>query len=131
MDIHGAAPLGGHVVASTVRNAASTTLAMRSRSASASVLAQMSSIGSQRWEFFSPSWLPSRGLRLRSVYSQGLLKRTASFSSSVFIPYVGSAFVAVHTVPHWLQGFAQHQPITPLAETLRGLLLGTRVGSNG
>jgi ABC-2 type transport system permease protein len=31
----------------------------------------------------------------------------------------------------WLRGFSAHQPITPITETLRGLLLGTPVGSNG
>jgi hypothetical protein len=29
----------------------------------------------------------------------------------------------------WLQGFARHQPVTPVIETLRGLRLGTPVGS--
>ena len=32
-------------------------------------------------------------------------------------------------MPAWLQGFAAHQPVTPVIETLRGLLLGTPVGS--
>jgi ABC-2 type transport system permease protein len=32
-------------------------------------------------------------------------------------------------MPSWIHGFAQHQPITPITETLRGLLLGTGVGS--
>ena len=32
-------------------------------------------------------------------------------------------------MPSWIQGFAAHQPITPVIETLRGLLLGTPVGS--
>ena len=31
-------------------------------------------------------------------------------------------------MPAWLQGFAEHQPVTPVIETLRGLLLGTPVG---
>jgi len=48
----------------------------------------------------------------------------------MFLPYPSSAFVPVQTMPSWLQGFARHQPITPVIETLRALLLGTPVGSN-
>jgi ABC-2 type transport system permease protein len=47
----------------------------------------------------------------------------------MFLPYASSAFVPVDTMPSWLQGFAAHQPVTPVIETLRGLLLGTPVGS--
>ena len=43
-------------------------------------------------------------------------------------PYASSAFVPVDTMPSWLQGFAGHQPVTPVTETVRGLLLGTPVG---
>ena len=47
----------------------------------------------------------------------------------MFLPYASSAFVPVDTMPSWLQGFAEHQPITPVVETLRGLLLDPPVGS--
>src|SRR5581483_10344650 len=47
----------------------------------------------------------------------------------MFLPYASSAFVPVHTMPAWLHGFAAHQPITPVTETLRRLLLGAPVGS--
>jgi ABC-2 type transport system permease protein len=48
----------------------------------------------------------------------------------MFLPYASSAFVPIDTMPSWIQGFAQHQPITPVIETVRGLLLGTPVGSS-
>ena len=48
----------------------------------------------------------------------------------MFLPYASSAFVPVDTMPSWLQGFAAHQPVTPVTETLRGLLLGTPVGND-
>jgi ABC-2 type transport system permease protein len=32
-------------------------------------------------------------------------------------------------MPAWLRGFAAHQPITPVTETLRALLLGHPAGS--
>jgi ABC-2 type transport system permease protein len=46
----------------------------------------------------------------------------------MFLPYVSSGFVPVDTLPEWLQGFAQHQPATPLIEAVRSLLTGTDPG---
>jgi len=43
----------------------------------------------------------------------------------MFLPYVSTAFVPVDTMPSWLRGFAEHQPMTPVIETLRGLWMGT------
>jgi ABC-2 type transport system permease protein len=45
----------------------------------------------------------------------------------MFLPYVSSAFVPVHTMPAWLQWVAEHQPLTPIIETIRGLLLDTAI----
>lgn len=42
----------------------------------------------------------------------------------IFLPYASSAFVPTGTMPSWLRVFADHQPFTPLIDTLRGLLLG-------
>jgi ABC-2 type transport system permease protein len=47
-----------------------------------------------------------------------------------FLPYASSAFVPVSTMPSWLRGFASHRPVTPATETIRGLLLGTPVGTS-
>jgi ABC-2 type transport system permease protein len=48
----------------------------------------------------------------------------------MFLPYPSSAFVPIDTMPTWIHGFADHQPATPVIETIRGLLLGTPVGSS-
>jgi ABC-2 type transport system permease protein len=45
----------------------------------------------------------------------------------LFMPYVSSGFVPVDTMPAWLRGFADHQPFTPIIETLRDLLTGVPV----
>ena len=45
----------------------------------------------------------------------------------LFLPYLSSAYVPVSTMPEWLQGVAEYQPVTPLIETIRGLLMGTSV----
>ena len=46
----------------------------------------------------------------------------------LFLPYLSSAFVPVETLPDWLSWFAEHQPITPIIETIRSLLMGTPMG---
>lgn len=43
----------------------------------------------------------------------------------LFLPYLSSAFVPVDSMPQWLQPVAANQPITPIVETIRGLLMGT------
>lgn len=43
----------------------------------------------------------------------------------LFLPYVSSAFVPVQSMPEWLQPVAAYQPITPIVDTIRGLLMGT------
>ena len=48
----------------------------------------------------------------------------------LFVPYLSSAFVPVATMPEWLQWVAENQPVTPLIEALRSLLLGTPMGDN-
>jgi ABC-2 type transport system permease protein len=45
----------------------------------------------------------------------------------LFLPYLSSAFVPTSTMPVWLQGVANNQPITPVIETIRALLMGNPV----
>lgn len=47
----------------------------------------------------------------------------------LFLPYVSSAFVPVSSMPTWLQPIAANQPITPIVETIRGLLMGAPMGT--
>lgn len=49
----------------------------------------------------------------------------------LFLPYVSSAFVPVETMPKWLEAFADNQPITPIIDALRALLVGTPMGDSG
>jgi ABC-2 type transport system permease protein len=130
MDVRGAALLTGHVAASVLRNVASTAL----------VLAVGLAIGF-RPHATALGWLGAAGVLLAFVLAVswlaaaiGLLARSPEGANGatfvlMFVPYASSAFVPVATMPDWLQGFAGHQPVTPVIETLRGLLLGTPVGS--
>jgi len=45
----------------------------------------------------------------------------------LFLPYLSSAFVPTNTMPVWLRGIANNQPITPVIESIRGLLTGTPI----
>jgi ABC-2 type transport system permease protein len=59
----------------------------------------------------------------------GLLAGSAETANSLsivlmFIPYVSTAFVPAHTMPWVLRDIAEHQPFTPIVETMRGLWMG-------
>ena len=49
----------------------------------------------------------------------------------VILPFLSSGFVPTETMPGPLAWFAEHQPFTPIIETIRGLLVGTPIGSDG
>jgi ABC-2 type transport system permease protein len=65
----------------------------------------------------------------------GLSSRTVETASNlpmpfVLLPFLSSGFVPTESMPAGLRWFAENQPFTPFIETLRGLLLGTPIGSN-
>ncbi|WP_420750054.1 ABC transporter permease [Rhodococcus sp. O3] len=43
----------------------------------------------------------------------------------LLLPFLGSGFVPVETMPTAVRVFAEYQPFTPIIETVRGLLAGT------
>jgi ABC-2 type transport system permease protein len=43
------------------------------------------------------------------------------------LTFVSSAFVPVSSMPGWLQAFAEHQPVTPMVNAVRGLAGGPQV----
>ncbi|WP_402469150.1 ABC transporter permease [Isoptericola aurantiacus] len=66
------------------------------------------------------NWLcVALGLNARSV-------ETASNAPMLLLllPFLGSGFVPVETMPTPVRWFADHQPFTPIIETVRGLLAG-------
>ncbi|MFG1846315.1 ABC transporter permease [Micromonospora carbonacea] len=48
----------------------------------------------------------------------------------VLLPFLGSGFVPTDSMPAGLRWFAEHQPFTPIIETLRGLLMDEPVGGD-
>jgi ABC-2 type transport system permease protein len=131
MDVAGASILAGHVAASVVRNLASTVLVfgvafLIGFRPSAGPLDWLAAAGILLLFILAVSWLAAAvGLLARSPEAAG------GFSFLVmFLPYPSSAFVPIDTMPTWIHGFADNQPVTPVIETLRGLLLGLPVGSS-
>jgi ABC-2 type transport system permease protein len=131
LDVAGASVLAGHVVASVVRNLASTVLVfgvafLIGFRPSAGPLDWLAAVAVLLLFILAISWLAAAvGLLARSPEAAG------GFSFLVmFLPYPSSAFVPIETMPSWLHGFAGNQPVTPVIETLRGLLLGLPVGAS-
>ena len=48
----------------------------------------------------------------------------------LLLPFLSSAFVPTESMPTVVRWFAEYQPFTPFIETIRGLLLGTPIGSS-
>jgi ABC-2 type transport system permease protein/oleandomycin transport system permease protein len=46
------------------------------------------------------------------------------------ITFLSSAFVPIHTMPGWLQAFANNQPVTYVIDTMRALALGGPIEAN-
>ena len=130
MPLRAGAVLTGHVVASLLRN----------------LLATGVVIGVALLVGFRPTagvagWLGAVGLVALYILAItylfaaiGLAARSLEAANGygfiiLFVPYLSSAFVPVATMPEWLQWVAENQPVTPIIETLRGLLMGTPMGS--
>jgi ABC-2 type transport system permease protein len=130
MNVGGTAMLAGHVVASAVRNAVSSAL----------VLGVAFAIGF-RSHAGAAGWLGAVGLLLLFIVAIsalaaviGLLVHSAEAANActfalLFLPYPSSAFVPIATMPAWIRGFARNQPVTPVIESVRGLMLSHPAGN--
>jgi len=67
---------------------------------------------------FAFSWISAFiGLLVRSVEAA----QSGGFIWLFPLTFASSAFVPVATMPSWLRGFAQHNPVSVLSDSLRGL----------
>lgn len=129
-DIGGIPILAGHVTASVLRNLVSTIL----------VLAVALAIDF-RPQASAPAFLAAAALLVTYITAiswlaatLGLLAKSPEAAGGftflmMFLPYPSSAFVPIDTMPGWLHGFAEHQPLTPVIESLRALLLDQPPGN--
>jgi ABC-2 type transport system permease protein len=132
MAIHRPSVLVGHVVGSVLQSIASVAL----------VGAVAVTIGF-RSHATALEWLAAFGLLVLFALAltwiavgMGLISPSAEAASNnalplILLPLLSSAFTPVHSMPGWFQPIAQYQPYTPTIETLRGLLLGSKIGHNG
>lgn len=131
MPIGRSAFLFGHVLSSLIKNAVSTAIML----------------GVALWMGFRPvagsaGWLAAAGvLALYGLAMTwlsilfGLLAKTPEGAGAfsyvfLFLPYASSAFVPPETMPGALGLFAQHQPITPINESVRAFLMNLPAENN-
>ena len=129
MPVRAGAVLTGHVVASVLRNLIATAIV----------------IGVGILVGFRPRATPLEWIALTGLIALYILAITYLFAAIglaagspegangygfilLFLPYLSSAFVPVASMPDWLQPVAAHQPITPIVETIRGLLTDAPLG---
>ena len=125
MPVAPVAVLGGHVVGAVLQTLLATT----------AVLGVAALLG------FRPDAGPSGWLGLAGIFvlvalmltwlsvAMGAAARTVESASNIpmvflLLPFLGSGFVPVETMPTAVRIFAEHQPFTPIIETVRGLLSG-------
>jgi ABC-2 type transport system permease protein len=88
------------------------------------------------------SWLAAVGLVVLLALALswlsvalGLLAKSAESASNapmplLVLPFLGSGFVTVASMPVGIRWFAEYQPFTPVIDTLRGLLVGGAIGDH-
>jgi ABC-2 type transport system permease protein len=116
----------GHVNGSIIRNSIATVLVFGMAfilgfRPTATLLEWLLVAGLLLLVIMAISWLSAIfGLIVKSIDA------AAGVSFGVmFLPYISSAFVPLATLPVWIRGFAETQPMTPIIDTLRGLLIDT------
>ncbi|GAA1385549.1 multidrug efflux ABC transporter permease LieB [Pseudonocardia kongjuensis] len=130
MPVASATVLAGHVLASVARNLVTTAIVLGVATligfrADAGIAAGLGAVGVVTAYILAITCV--------SVFV-GVVVRTPAAAGGfgfvmLFLPYVSSAFVPPETMPGWLRGFAEVQPVTPVIESVRGLLVG--MGSDG
>jgi ABC-2 type transport system permease protein len=131
MAIARASVLTGHVLGSLIQTLAGIAVLIGVAfglgfHSSAGPLQWLGAIGILALFAFALIWLAvALGLAAKSV-------ETASNTPMILflLPFLGSGFVATATMPAGLRQFAEYQPFTPVADTVRGLLTGTGTGGH-
>jgi len=88
------------------------------------------------------AWLGAAGVLVMTSFALtwlavalGLVAKTVEEASNTpmpltLLPFLSSGFVPTDSMPAGLRQFAEHQPFTPIIETLRALLTGAPAGGN-
>lgn len=131
MDIARVSVLTGHVLGAVIKTAgavvvvAAVAYALGFRS-DAGPFGWLAAVGLLLLVAFSLTWLTvGLGLAADSVETAS---NTPLFL--VLLPFVSSGFVPTDAMPAGLRQFAEHQPFTPMIDTLRALVEGSPPGSD-
>jgi len=88
------------------------------------------------------NWLAAAGVLILLAFALtwlsvalGLAAKTVESASNlptplIILPFLGSGFVLTQSMPAAIRWFAEHQPFTPVINTVRGLLIGGPIGHN-
>jgi ABC-2 type transport system permease protein len=129
MAITRTAVLTGHVVGSVIQTLASILVVIAIAVAigfrpTAGPGEWLAAIGLLALVTFALTWLSAAfGVRATNVEAASNAPMPL-----LFLPFLGSAIVTTQSMPAGMREFAEHQPYTPITETLRGLLMGTEIG---
>jgi len=130
MAIARASVLTGHVLASLIQALASIAIVLGVAVAlgfrpNPSPVEWLATLGVLALFTLALVWLSTAlGLAAKSVETAS---NTPMFLT--LLPFLGSGFVPTDTMPSGLREFAKYQPLTPVTETVRGLLTGTPIGN--
>jgi ABC-2 type transport system permease protein len=121
--------LGGHAVSSLLSNLVSVALVM----ATAFLIGFRSSAGVGEWLIFTGILVLFTLATTWLAIAFGLLAKSAEGASGfsyilLLLVFISSAFTPADKMASWLRGFAQHQPMTPIVETMRSLLVNGTAG---
>jgi ABC-2 type transport system permease protein len=129
MAISRAAVLTGHVLGSMFQ----TMIAVAAVTVAALVVGFRPAAGPLGW-IAATAVLVFTGLAITWLsVALGLVTDSVETASNLpmplmLLPFLGSGFVPTDSMPPAMRWFAEHQPFTPINETVRGLLMGTPVG---
>jgi ABC-2 type transport system permease protein len=132
MSIARVAVLAGHVIGSLIQTMLGIAVVVAAALAlgfgpTAGPLEWLGAAGLLAAIAFALIWLSvALGLATKSVETASNLPMPL-----ILLPFLGSGFVPTDSMPAGMRWFAEHQPFTPMMETLRGLLMGTPIGSSG
>lgn len=128
LSISPGAVLSGHAVAATIQSVVSMVVLL----AVGLAVGARPTAGPVEW-LLALALLSGIALAVSWVsVALGLVSRSVESASNypmpfVLLPFLGSGFVPTDSMPTVLRLFADHQPFTPIMDTLRGLLLGTEL----
>jgi ABC-2 type transport system permease protein len=131
MAISRAAVLAGHVAGSVIQTMIATAVVLVVAVAigfrpHAGALEWLAALGLVAMVAFALTWLSvALGMVAQNVEAASNLPMPL-----LLLPFFGSGFVPTESLPPGLRFFAEHQPFTPIIETLRCLLTGAPVGGD-